>query len=83
MHVRRELIKISEDVIDASKLNDLSNPGRIKYLGPKRHDELYNAISHYLDNDSFRLKHGKSGREMVIDKFKPEDIWEKLYQEYL
>jgi glycosyltransferase involved in cell wall biosynthesis len=33
-----------------NKLNDLSNPGRIKYLGPKRHDELQ---QYYYNSDVF------------------------------
>jgi glycosyltransferase involved in cell wall biosynthesis len=44
---------------------------------------LYNAIIRYLNDPGLRKKHGKAGRQRVLRDFRPEDIWEALYQEYI
>ncbi|MCL5126444.1 MAG: glycosyltransferase family 4 protein [Deltaproteobacteria bacterium] len=44
---------------------------------------LADAILRYLDDSELRKKHGKAGRERVLKDFRPEDIWEALYQEYI
>jgi len=44
---------------------------------------LADAIRTLLNDAELRKRMGKAGRERVIRDFKPEDIWEALYQEYV
>jgi glycosyltransferase involved in cell wall biosynthesis len=44
---------------------------------------LADAIRKLLKDPELRQRMGKAGRERVIRDFKPEDIWEALYQEYV
>lgn len=44
---------------------------------------LTDALATYIGNESLRAAHGKAGREMVLRDFKPEFIWDALYQEYM
>jgi glycosyltransferase involved in cell wall biosynthesis len=41
------------------------------------------AIRQYLDDPSLRLRHGKAGRERVLNSFTQESIWEAHHNEYL
>jgi hypothetical protein len=41
------------------------------------------AIRALLNDAELRKRMSKAGRERVIRDFKPEDIWEALYQEYV
>jgi len=44
---------------------------------------LADAIRKLLKDPELRQRMGKAGRERVVRDFKPEDIWEALYQEYV
>ena len=51
-------------------------------VSPRNVDELVEAIQAYLDNAELRRIHGLSGRQRVLEKFRPESIWESLWAEY-
>ena len=40
------------------------------------------ALQRYLSNEPLRREHGQAGRERVLNRFRPETIWESLYREY-
>jgi glycosyltransferase involved in cell wall biosynthesis len=44
---------------------------------------LAQAIARYLDDPDLRRQHGQAGRQRVLRDFRPEDIWEATYQEYI
>lgn len=44
---------------------------------------LAHALRRYLADPELRQQHGQAGRERVLQDFRPEDIWEALYQEYV
>jgi glycosyltransferase involved in cell wall biosynthesis len=44
---------------------------------------LTEALRSYLTNLDLCRKHATAGRERVVRDFRPEPIWEALYQEYL
>jgi glycosyltransferase involved in cell wall biosynthesis len=44
---------------------------------------LAEAIAKYLSDPQLRISHGLAGRERVLRDFKPEDIWEATYQQYV
>lgn len=44
---------------------------------------LEQAIDRYCDDAGLRRRHGQAGRERVLRDFRPETIWEGLYQEYV
>jgi len=50
---------------------------------PKDSGSLAAAMRIYLGDPPLRTMHGKAGREQVVRKFRPEPIWEALYDEYL
>ena len=50
---------------------------------PRDPKSLAGAIARYLDDPDLRRRHGLAGRERVLRDFRPEDIWEATYQEYL
>ena len=50
---------------------------------PRDPKALANAIIRYLNDPELRKKHGKAGRERVLKDFRPEVIWEALYEEYI
>lgn len=41
------------------------------------------AVSKLLDNFDLAETLGKAGRERVVRDFRPQDVWEALYQEYM
>lgn len=43
---------------------------------------LANSIIKYLDNPEICKKHGTAGRQRALRDFRPEDLWEALYNEY-
>ncbi len=43
---------------------------------------LAQAIERYCDDAELRERHGQAGRERVLRDFRPEVIWEELFQEY-
>jgi glycosyltransferase involved in cell wall biosynthesis len=43
---------------------------------------LAHAIRMYLNDHDLRRRHGWAGRERVLRDFRPEAIWEAMYQEY-
>lgn len=43
---------------------------------------LVEAIERYLDDPALRRRHGQAGRARVLQDFRPETIWEALFQEY-
>jgi glycosyltransferase involved in cell wall biosynthesis len=45
-------------------------------------DSLASAVESYLKDDELRLRHGRAGRERALRDFRPEDVWEALYQVY-
>jgi len=50
---------------------------------PRDPNALADAIRKLLKDQELRQRIGKAGRERVVRDFKPEDIWEALYQEYV
>jgi glycosyltransferase involved in cell wall biosynthesis len=50
---------------------------------PRDADALESAIREYLDNPELRRRHGEAGRQRALRDFRPEGIWEPLYQLYL
>ncbi len=50
---------------------------------PRDPKALAEAIRRYLDDPKLRREHGQAGRERVLRDFRPEDIWEATYQEYV
>jgi glycosyltransferase involved in cell wall biosynthesis len=40
------------------------------------------TLERYLSDDALRRVHGQSGHERVVRLFRPEMIWESLYEEY-
>ena len=44
---------------------------------------LADALRRYLNDPELRRRHGQAGRERVLRDFRPEPIWEALYQEYV
>jgi glycosyltransferase involved in cell wall biosynthesis len=50
---------------------------------PRDPNALAVAIRNYLHNEELRQQHGKAGRERVLHYFRPETIWEAMYQEYV
>jgi len=50
---------------------------------PRDPQALSQAIARYLDDPDLRRRHGLAGRERVLRDFRPEDIWEATYQEYV
>ena len=50
---------------------------------PRDATALADALRMYLNDPNLRRKHGDAGRERVLRDFRPEEIWEEIYQEYL
>lgn len=46
-------------------------------------EALESAIRKYLDDPALRRRHGEAGRHRAVRDFRPEGIWEPLYQLYL
>lgn len=44
---------------------------------------LADAIRAYAQDPELRRRHGQAGRERVLRDFRPQDIWEATFQEYL
>ena len=44
---------------------------------------LADALSRYLDDPDLCRRHALAARERVLRDYRPEDMWESLYQEYL
>jgi len=44
---------------------------------------LTEAIRNYLKRPKLRREHGEAGRQRVMRDFRPEDIWEATYREYV
>ena len=49
---------------------------------PQDVKKLVEAIQLYLDDVELRRKHGQAGRQRVLCEFRPEMIWENLFEEY-
>ena len=52
-------------------------------IPPRDAAALAMAIRRYLRDPELRQRHGLAGRERVLREFRPEAIWEALYQEYI
>ena len=50
---------------------------------PRSPSKLAGAIRRYLDHADVARAHGRAGRERVLRDFRQEDVWERLYREYL
>ena len=50
---------------------------------PHDHVALSQVIQIYLNDEGLRRRHGLAGREWVLREFRPERVWEAMYQEYL
>lgn len=53
-----------------------------KLVPPRDVQGLVEAIRLYIEDPRLRTKHGQAGRERVLAHFKPEPVWEALYEEY-
>ncbi len=49
---------------------------------PRDAETLARAIRSYIEDPMLRSRHGQAGRELVLANFKPEPIWDALYEEY-
>jgi dTDP-4-amino-4,6-dideoxygalactose transaminase/glycosyltransferase involved in cell wall biosynthesis len=50
---------------------------------PRDAAALASAVAAYLKDSSLCRRHGQAGRERVGREFRPEPIWQSLYEEYL
>ena len=50
---------------------------------PRDGRALANAMRVYLNSAELQREHGQAGRGRVVKDFRPEAIWEALYQEYV
>ncbi len=50
---------------------------------PRDAAALADAIRTYLNHPELRRQHGQAGRQRVLRDFRPDAIWEALYQEYV
>jgi len=67
----------------ASGTVDAVRDGVTGILFPQRDPErLAEAVLSYLADDELRTAHGSAGRESVLRDFRPEIIWEALFEEY-
>lgn len=63
---------------------DAIEDGATGTLVPARDAEaLAAAVSRYLVDPELRQRHGRAGRQRVLRDFRPEVIWEAIYQEYV
>ncbi|MBI5570229.1 MAG: glycosyltransferase [Desulfomonile tiedjei] len=46
-------------------------------------DALAAALDAYLDDPDLRLRHGSAGRNLVLREFRPETVWQSLYERYM
>ena len=44
---------------------------------------LTEAIQRYLECPELRTKHGRAGRERILSDFRPQDMWQEVYSEYI
>lgn len=51
-------------------------------IRPGDPDGIVRAVSRYLDSPDLRRKHGKAGREYVLETFPRERVWEDTYRLY-
>lgn len=49
---------------------------------PRDGRALADALARYLDDPEMCRRHARAARERVLRDFRPEDMWESLYQEY-
>ena len=49
---------------------------------PKDAERLAEAIELYLDDPELRRTHGQAGRQRALRDFRPESIWQDLFEEY-
>jgi glycosyltransferase involved in cell wall biosynthesis len=50
---------------------------------PRDAETLAAVIRTYLKNSELRNQHGQAARDLVLQDFLPEAIWEAMYQEYV
>jgi glycosyltransferase involved in cell wall biosynthesis len=50
---------------------------------PRDPQALAAGIRTYLRDSDLRRRHGQAGRERVLKDFRPEAIWDAMYQEYV
>jgi hypothetical protein len=54
-----------------------------KLVPPYESDSLASAIREYLQNSELRRSHGLAARQWVLDKFRPQRIWQAIYLDYV
>lgn len=50
---------------------------------PHDPESLARAIRTYLEDPDLRLKHGLAARAWILRAFRPERVWQAIYEEYL
>jgi glycosyltransferase involved in cell wall biosynthesis len=50
---------------------------------PRDPEALAEVIRTYLKNSELRNQHGQAARDRVLQDFRPETLWEAVYQEYV
>ena len=50
---------------------------------PRNSEALAKAIRAYLDDEELASTHARQGRERVLRSFRPEVIWQNLFDEYV
>ena len=50
---------------------------------PRDGKALADALSRYLDDPDLCRRHALAARERVLRDFRPQDMWEAIYQEYM
>lgn len=49
---------------------------------PRDAEALTSAIQRYLQDKELRRRHGQAGRERALRDFRPEDIWQAMFEQY-
>jgi glycosyltransferase involved in cell wall biosynthesis len=52
-------------------------------IPPYDSERLATAIRRYLQDPELRRRHGVAARDRVLREFRPEEIWQAIYEEYL
>ena len=52
-------------------------------IPPYDSERLAAAIRRYLQDPELRRRHGAAARDRVLREFRPEEIWQAVYEEYL
>jgi glycosyltransferase involved in cell wall biosynthesis len=52
-------------------------------IAPHDAKQLEGALRQYIETPELRRLHGQKGRERVLREFRPEEVWQAVYSEYV